>query len=87
MNLTVEIPDEIAARLRTAGGDLSRRVLEGFALEEYKSERLSKAQLRRLLGFETRFEVDDFLQAHQISAHVSIEDVRRDVQDLKSLGL
>jgi Uncharacterised protein family (UPF0175) len=87
MNLTVEIPDEIAARLRTAGGDLSRRLLEGFALEEYKSERLSKAQLRRLLGFETRFELDDFLKAHQIPAPVTIEDVRRDVQDLRSLGL
>jgi len=87
MNLTVEIPDEIAATLRTAGGDLSRRVLEGFAIEEYKSERLSKAHLRRLLGFETRFELDDFLRAHQIWANVTVDDVRRDVQDLNSLGL
>jgi hypothetical protein len=61
MNLTVEIPDEIAGTLG-GGPDLSRRVLEGFALEEYKSERISKAQLRRLLGFETRYELDGFLQ-------------------------
>jgi hypothetical protein len=85
MNLTVHIPDEIAGSLST-GGDLSRRVLEGFALDEYKSERISKAQLRRLLGFETRYELDDFLKAHQVGANVTIEDVRRDVQDLKSLG-
>ena len=51
MNLTVHIPDEIAGSL-SAGGDLSRRVLEGFAIEEFKSERISKAQLRRLLGFD-----------------------------------
>jgi hypothetical protein len=86
MNLTVHIPDEIAGSLGT-GGDLSRRVLEGFALEEYKSERISKAQLRRLLGFETRYELDDFLKAHQVRANVTIDDVRRDVQDLKSPGL
>lgn len=86
MNRTVHIPDEIAGSLG-AGGDLPRRVLEGFAIEEYKSARLSKAQLRRLLGFETRFELDDFLKAHQVGANVSIEGVRRDVLDLKSLGL
>jgi hypothetical protein len=86
MNLTVHIPDEIAGSLGP-GSDLPRRVLEAFGLEEYKSERISKAQLRRLLGFETRFELDDFLKAHQVEANVTIEDVRRDVQDLKSLGL
>ena len=37
MNLTVEIPDDLAGRLNAAGGDLSRRALEALALEEYKS--------------------------------------------------
>jgi hypothetical protein len=86
MNLTVEIPDEIARSLK-AGGDLPRRVLEGFAIEEYKSERISKAQMRRLLGFETRVELDEFLKVHQVPANVTIEDVRQDLQDLKRLGL
>jgi Uncharacterised protein family (UPF0175) len=86
MNLTVEIPDEIADTLG-AGTDLPRRVLEGFALEEYKSRRISKAQLRCLLGLETRYELDGFLKAHRVSPNVTIEDVRRDMQDLKSLGL
>ena len=86
MNLIVEIPDEIAGSL-SSGGDLARRVLEGFALEEYKSQRISKAQLRRLLGLETRYELDGFLKSHQVSPNITIEDVRRDVQDLKSLGI
>ena len=60
MNLTVGIPDEIAGSLGT-GGDLSRRILEGFALEEYESQRISKAPLRRLPGLETRYEPDGFL--------------------------
>jgi len=59
MNLRVEIPDEIAGNL-AASGNLSRRILEGFALEEYKSQRISKTQLR-LLGVEARIELDGFL--------------------------
>ena len=34
MNVTVPIPDDLAQRLGAAGLDLSRRALEGFALEE-----------------------------------------------------
>ena len=56
MNLTVEIPDDLVGQLNAAGGDLSRRALDAFALEEYKSGHLTKAELRRLLGFETRYE-------------------------------
>ena len=51
MNLNVEIPDDLAERLAAAGDDLSRRALESFALEEYKARRITKAELRRLLGF------------------------------------
>src|SRR3974390_3588665 len=36
MDLIVEIPDDVAGRLKAAGGDLSRRALEALALEEYK---------------------------------------------------
>ncbi|HEX3744999.1 MAG TPA: UPF0175 family protein [Bryobacteraceae bacterium] len=87
MQLTVDIPDELAAQMTAAGVDLSRRVLESLALEEYKAERISKAQLRRALAFETRFEVDDFLKAHQVGPNITIEDLRHDVRDLQSLGL
>lgn len=86
MNLTVQIPDELAKRLTAAGDDLSRRALEAFALEEYKDERISKAELRRLLGLETRYELDGFLKAHKICANQTIEELRREMEDLKSLG-
>ena len=87
MNLTVEIPDDLASQMSAAGGDLSRRMLESFALQEYKAERISKAQLRRLLGFETSYEIDGFLKAHQVGPNVTLDDLRRDMQDLHSLGL
>jgi uncharacterized protein (DUF433 family) len=38
-------------------------MLEGFGLEEYKAGRISKSELRRLFGFETRYELDGFLKS------------------------
>ncbi|MGD1094253.1 MAG: UPF0175 family protein [Bryobacteraceae bacterium] len=87
MNLTLPTPDDLAIRLSAEGGDLSRRALEAFALEEYKTERISKAELRRLLGFETRYELDGFLKAHEVWANCTIDELRLEMQDLKSLGL
>jgi hypothetical protein len=82
MNLTLEIPDEFARPMCAAGADLSRRALEALALGEYKAARISKAQLRRLLGFGTRYELDGFLKAHDVWVDATIEDVRRDIADL-----
>ena len=69
MNLIVKIPDDVAQRLEAAGGDLSRRALEALAIEEYKRGRLTKPELRRLLGFETSAELDAFFKAHEVFGH------------------
>jgi predicted HTH domain antitoxin len=86
MTLTVEIPDDLVGRLKAAGGDLSRRALEALALEEYKSGHITKAEVRRLLGFSTRYELDGFLKAHEVWADYTIEDLHCEIQDLQSLG-
>ena len=39
MNLTVQIPDDVAERLRAAGGDLSRRALEAVDCEFHRRVR------------------------------------------------
>jgi hypothetical protein len=62
MQVTLDIPDHVAERLKAAGGDLSRRALEALALEKYKRGRLTKPELRRLLGFGTRDALDGFRQ-------------------------
>jgi|HubBroStandDraft_4_1064222.scaffolds.fasta_scaffold7037704_1 hypothetical protein len=55
MNLTLNIPDDLVGQLTAAGGDLSLR-----APEEYKSGRIGKAALRRLLGIASRMSSMDF---------------------------
>ena len=85
MEVIVRIPDDFAERLGT-GKDLSRRALEALALEEYRSAHLGKADLRRLLGFTTRYELDGFLKAHQVWTDYTIEDFQREREDLRRLG-
>jgi hypothetical protein len=86
MNLTVPIPDELAARLGAAD-DLSRRALEAFALAEYQAGRLTRPELRRLLGFSTRYELDGFLKSHGINEGMTLEEFERDRETLDRLGL
>jgi hypothetical protein len=58
MLITLELPDDFAKELETKWTDLPRAALESLTLEAYRSHVLSTAQLRRLLGFETRMQVD-----------------------------
>jgi hypothetical protein len=85
MEVTVRIPDELAERLGP-GEDLSRRAMEALALEEYGSGHLGKPDLRRLLGFTTRHELDGFLKAHQVWIDYTLEDFQREREDLRRLG-
>jgi hypothetical protein len=66
MQIALELPEDIAGGLEAKWNDLARAALESLALEAYRSHALSAAQLRRLLAFETRMEVDAFLKEHEI---------------------
>lgn len=87
MELTVEIPDDIAQRLTESGVDLSRNALEALALEQYKAGRLTEPELQRVLGFGTRYRLDGFLKAHGIFDDYTLEDFEDEVKALKSLGI
>jgi hypothetical protein len=78
MNITVEIPDAIAGALAAPGQDPARAVLEAIAIEGYRRQILGESAVRRLLGFETRYEVHGFLKEHGAFMHFTMEDVERD---------
>jgi predicted HTH domain antitoxin len=80
MQITVELPDDIARH-----PDPGREALEALAIEGYRSEKLTHHQAARLLGM-THFEFDGFLQERQIYDHAySMEDLERDLADLDKL--
>jgi hypothetical protein len=85
MNVTIHIPDDLAARLGNAR-ELPRRALEALALEEFRAAHLTQAELRRLLGFATRQALDEFLKAHEVYLSYTVEDLERDRSDLRRAG-
>jgi hypothetical protein len=66
MQITIELPEDIVEGLESKWKDLPRAALESLALEAYRFHALTAAQLRRLLGFETRMQVDAFLNEHEV---------------------
>lgn len=86
MDVMVRIPDEIAERLGTAA-DIERRVLEALALEEFKRGKLTRPELRRLLGFGSRAALDQFLVAHGVFGTYDNDDLARDRKDILRSGL
>jgi len=84
MQVTVEIPDEFAAQLVPAGSDPARVVLENSVAEAYRSRRLTMEQVRQILGFATRMEVDPFLQKYEIYDY-TVEDLKQDFATLDRL--
>ena len=66
MQIMLELPEDIAQGLESRWKDLPRAALESLALEAYRSRALAAAQIRRLLGFATRMQVDAFLKEHEV---------------------
>ncbi len=87
MELTVQIPDDVARSMSASGGDLSRRALEALALEEFKSGHITKPELRRLLGFGTRYQLDGFLKAHDVYEDYTMQDLEQELEGLRRLGI
>lgn len=83
MSVHVDIPSEL---FNLEPGDVSREVLETIAAEGFRSDQLSTAQVRRLLGFETRFEVHQFLAERGIPwVKYSVEDLNREREAFREL--
>jgi hypothetical protein len=54
-------------------------------VEEHKAGRVTKAELRRLLGYSWH-ETEEFLKTHGVYLEMTIEDVLRDVEDMRKAG-
>jgi hypothetical protein len=81
VHIEFEIPDEIAEALQSS--DLSRTALEAFAIEGYRSEKLGRGQLQRILGFNTPMQVDAFLKEHDVYLNYTMEELEKDLKSIE----
>lgn len=85
MQLTLDIPDDIAERLRAANGDLNRSAVERIALAGYLDGTLSRYQVQRLLGFDNRWDAEEWLGSRGAALQYSNADLDQDRTNLDKL--
>lgn len=84
MQITLEIPDEMADGLADSPGAVTRLAMESLAVEGYRSGRLSAFQVRRMLGHCSRWETEDFLAAHGAWPGITEADLAEEFRSLES---
>jgi hypothetical protein len=80
MQVTLTIPDALAEQLIAAGQDPSRAALEALAVEGYRTQRLTEAEVKRMLGYGTRMQVHALLKEHDVYLNYSMADVEQDIK-------
>jgi hypothetical protein len=78
MQVTVDIPDNLAAQVIPAGQDPARALLEDALVQAYRENRVSGRDLMEALGIATRYELDGFLKARQVWIEYSLEELQSD---------
>ncbi len=86
MQVTFDVPEELAQYFGQDPQALSRAALEALVLEGVRSGVLSTAQGRRVLGIRTREQMDGFLKTHGTDLPLTIEQVRRDSETALSFS-
>jgi len=85
MQITLELPDDVAQNLEVQVKNWPRALLESFALEGYRSGTLTEEQVRRILGYGTRMQVHSFLKEHGVYLNYGPADLEEDMQALRQL--
>lgn len=78
MDVHIEVPEEFARHLSSDPKGLARVALEALAAEGVRSGKLTTFQARRLLGIQSRYEMDGFLKAHGVFLDLALEDIQND---------
>jgi len=83
MQITIELPDDIANQLQPA--DASRRILELITADHYRQGRIGAAEVRRILDFASRWETYEFLKHEKAYLPYTKDDLEQDVKTIRSL--
>lgn len=80
MQIILDLPEDIAQHFGTDQPGLTRAALEALAIEGARSGKLSTGQVRRMLGFSTRMQVDGFLKDHGVELPMTVPDIEHDAE-------
>jgi hypothetical protein len=84
MQITLEVPDDLAAPITAPGQEPARAALEALGLEAYRQRRISAYQLRVLLGIRSRWDLDAFLKEHKVETYTA-DDFDHDLATIRNI--
>jgi predicted HTH domain antitoxin len=85
MQVSIAVPDDIIQQLEAEWQDVPRRTLELLAVEAYRSGTITAAEVQRMLGLSSRWEVDQFLKNAQANIDYTDVDLQQDIQAIRRL--
>ena len=87
MEVTMRLPNDIYDSLKSRWDDVPRHALEALATEAYRTGALAETRVKRLLGFETRFQVHALLKEHGVPYRYSEAEIESDLDAHRDLGI
>jgi predicted HTH domain antitoxin len=83
MQITLNLPDDL---LQNFNRDrLGLDILEALVVQAYQAEKITPAEVGRILGLNSRWAVDAFLKQHNADLHYDEADLERDRETLHGL--
>jgi len=83
MQITLDLPEELIQHFNS--GDLPRKILEALVMQAYQAEKITSAEVGRILGLPSRWAVDAFLKQHNADLHYDEIDLACDRETLHQL--
>jgi len=83
MQITLDLPDALVQHFNRE--QLSRDILEALVVQAYRTEKITRAEVGRILDLPSRWAVDAFLKQHNTDLHYDEVDLERDRETLRQL--
>ncbi|MGH7340414.1 MAG: UPF0175 family protein [Candidatus Rokuibacteriota bacterium] len=86
MEIAITVPDDLAERLAGEWKDLPRHALKALAADAYRQGIFSSAEVQRILGLPTRFDVARFLKQAGVPLSYGEAEFDEDRRTWRELG-
>jgi predicted HTH domain antitoxin len=83
MQITIDLPDELVQHFNR--DYLAHEIIEALVVQAYQAEKITTAEVGRILNLSSRWDVDAFLKQHKADLHYDATDLERDRETLRHL--
>lgn len=83
MQITIDLPEELIQHFNR--DRLAHQILEALVIQAYQIEKITHADVGRILGLPSRWAVDAFLKQHNADLHYDEADLEHDRTTLQQL--